>query len=201
MSTTRRKLDNYPTESSLARQLLGLLAAAGYHSTFMHAFEPCSGAGQLAQPLRTVFSEVYTNDIDKRYGSDYTFDATIARNWKNAPKTGWVITNPPFVSALPIVENALSHALVGVAMLLRITFLEPTSVESKRAPHPRSKFWEDNTDQLRFIIPIGSPRPSFTTDGKTDSATTAWYVWDKEWSWKMEGITCPFQFITNWKDT
>jgi hypothetical protein len=195
----RKGLDNYPTHSSLARELAGLLAAAGYIQTFQLAFEPCAGAGQLARPLRVVFSEVFTNDIDKQYGTDFSFDATDSREWRNVPRIDWVITNPPFSEALPIIENALTHAKIGVAMLLRLSFLEPTSTKNKRLLYPRSTFWESATDQLRFLVPIGSPRPSFSTNGKTDSVTTAWYVWDQGWSWKQAGIACPFQFITDWR--
>ncbi len=197
----RKGLENYPTASSLASQLLALLASYGYFHTFRLVFEPCAGSGQLARPMRNVFSEVFTNDIDKRYGSDYTFDAIDSSKWRNVPRTEWVITNPPFSVALPIIKTALVHATVGVAMLLRLTYLEPTSAKSKRSLYPRSKFWEANSDSLRFIMPIGSPRPSFTADGKKDSVTTAWYVWDKGWSWKQEGIACPFQFITDWRNT
>ena len=198
---SRRQFDAYPTHSSLARELAGLLASAGYFRTFKLMFEPCAGAGQLARPLRNVFTEVFTNDLDKRYGTDFTFDATDYRAWRSVPKTEWVITNPPFSEALPIVENALIHARVGVAMLLRLTFLEPTSAKNKRVPYPRSTFLEGAADQLRFLVPIGSPRPSFTGNGKRDSVTTAWYVWDKGWSWKQEGITSPFQFITKWSES
>lgn len=197
----RKALDNYPTHSSLARQLLGLLASAGYFRTFKLAFEPCAGAGQLARPLRNSFTEVFTNDVNRMYGADFHFDATKYRNWRSVPKTEWVITNPPFTNALPIIENSLVHARVGVAMLLRLTYLEPTRKKSPLAPYPRSTFWEDSKDSLRFMIPVGSPRPSFTRDGRKDSVTVAWFVWDKGWSWKQNEIICPFQFITEWKGT
>lgn len=201
----RRKLDDYPTESSLARQLTGVLAAGGYFRTMHECLEPCAGAGRLAGPLTSVFDYVYTNDINKNYDTDWHFDATVYRPdipnvWSICRRTNWVISNPPFSEALPIVSNALAFAKVGVAMLLRLSFLEPTQKSTSRAKYPRKDFWEVEHDRLRFVVPIGSPRPSFT-DGGTDSVTTAWFIWDKGWSWEYEKMAPPFQFITDWRGT
>ena len=102
----------------------------------------------------------------------------------------WTITNPPFNKALPILKNAW-RCSANVAMLLRITYLEPTK---QRAP-----LLSELADHQVALIPFGSPRPSFTEDGRTDAATVAWFVWQKDWSWKARDIPPPFRYLTNWK--
>jgi len=66
------------------------------------------------------------------------------------------------------VARAVREARVGVAMLLRITFREPTRHRFPRGPwlaaHPVSRV-------------LTLPRYSYTQDGRTDSVTTEWCVW------------------------
>lgn len=89
------------------------------------------------------------------------------------------VSNPPFVIAADFVRACLRRARAWaaghdrrpwmVAMLLRVTFLEPT-VQDRRAQlhadHP-CDVW------------IPTTRVSFT-DGGNDSATTAWFIWPPE---------------------
>lgn len=92
-----------------------------------------------------------------------------------------IVSNPPFCIAADFVRTCIAraqrYASTGrppgerwmVAMLLRVTFLEPT-VQDRRAQlhadHP-CDVW------------IPTTRVSFT-DGGNDSATTAWFIWPPE---------------------
>lgn len=89
-------------------------------------------------------------------------------SWTAFPPVDWVVTNPPFAAAMPILQYAVAHARVGVALYLRLSFLEPT-----RACGP----WLEAHPPTRVLV---LPRHSFSGDGKTDSVTGAWMVWRRD---------------------
>lgn len=191
----RRINDNYPSEPAMLARLLSLLAPAKLKRDHI-ILEPCAGAGQLASPLKQAGYNVITNDIDPDYDCDYSMDATSPDFWIGVGHFNWVITNPPYKNLGDLLEMSLDMASCGVAMILRLSALEPACVNVDRG------FTLDyNKDNMRYIMPFSGPRPSFTKDGKTDSVTTAWFVWDKGWSWKSYGMESPFQFAMNWKDS
>lgn len=140
-------------------------------------------------PLRRVWLD------QERYHTDNHFDAATDALWHNVGKFDWVIGNPPFSQLEPILERSLAHSARGVAFILRLTALEPACKRSERG-----ELLDYFADNMRFIMPFSGPRPSFTEDGKTDSVTTAWFVWMHGWSWSnYVGVRSPFQFIMNWK--
>lgn len=157
--------------------------------------EPCAGAGQLADPLKTAGLSVITNDIDTEFLCDYHYDATVPNLWYKE-RFDWVVTNPPYeAEALyEILRNSLESADRGVAMLLRLTANEPVIRRGKRGL--LLKWYADN---LRYLMTFSAPRPSFTGNSKTDNVTTAWFVWDKHFSWDRLGMRSPFQYIVNWR--
>lgn len=165
----RRKNDFYPTPARLTEILLEHLAIEGA------VFEPCVGEGDIANVLRARGLVVWTNDIDPARPADSHEDAADYRLWSRLRsaqrRPAWVISNPPFSQAMPILARSWGAAEAGVAMLLRLTFLEPAG---NRAD------WLDKTRrQLTHLVIFGQPRPSFTGNGKTDSVTAAWMVWQK----------------------
>ena len=166
----RRPNDFYPTPAALTAILLALVPElAG------SAVEPCAGDGAMADALERSgrLTGVKTNDILAGFDCTTTSDArdTGAAVWQGT--ADWVITNPPFTWASEILANAWAYAGTGVAMLLRLTFLEPTVA--------RAELLQQLTPFLSDIIVFGQPRPSFTDDRRTDSVTTAWLVWQKGW--------------------
>jgi hypothetical protein len=74
-----------------------------------------------------------------------------------------VITNPPFYLAEEFVRKALQHA-DHVAMLLRLAFLESRRREQFHQEHPSDVY-------------VLSRRPSFMSNGATDSCAYGWFVW------------------------
>lgn len=77
------------------------------------------------------------------------------------------ITNPPFSLAESFARSLIDRAAskgATVAMLLRLAFLESAARIPFHAAHPAD------------IYPFAT-RPSFSPDGKTDSAAYAWFVW------------------------
>jgi len=159
----RNEFDYYPTPGFMTRSLLHFHPAiAG-----SQVLEPCSGGDAITTVLRAAGCVVATNDIDRRHPAMTHWNAELAEYWGMwAPEVDWVITNPPFNVALPILQHAVAHAKIGVAFLLRKTFLEPTD---DRGPwlqvHPPTRA-------------IGQPRYSFRGSG-SDSVSCDWYVWER----------------------
>ena len=180
----RRAHDFYPTPAALTAVLLDLVSEIDGT-----AVEPCAGDGAMATALRRSgrLTGIKTNDILAGHGCTTTSDARnpAAAVWQ-AP-ADWVITNPPFTWAGGILANAWAHAGRGVAMLLRLTFLEPTVA--------RAQLLQQLAPYLSDVIVFGQPRPSFTDDRRTDSVTTAWLVWQKGWN---KGARV--RFATDWAD-
>lgn len=182
---SRRTLDNYPTPARLTEALLRYVPIAGY------VLEPCAGTGQMVAVIRQSHRSdgVVANDIDPAHGYGWQCDATdpTAAIWRKdwALRPDWVVTNPPFNQAMPILANAFGAARIGVAFLLRLSFLEPTN--------SRAAWLQAHQAELSHLLVFGSPRPSFTDDGRTDSATVAWTVWQRGWRGSTQ-----VRFVTEW---
>ena len=156
----RRKLDFYPTPEWATKLLLESVSISG------HILEPCVGQGHMADVLEQAGHTVTTNDIDESTEADFHVDARTPELW-NKVAPDWTITNPPYSDAMAVLRQAESGSRKGVALLLRLSFLEPTI---KRRDFLLLK------PPTRLIV---LPRISFTGDGKTDSVTVAWMIWER----------------------
>src|SRR5688572_7789216 len=120
---TRRANDWYPTTAWATEDLLRHVDIRGA------ILEPCVGDRSIANVLsERLGGTVYTNDIDRRWSAHEHADATDPKWWAEvlqAQAIDWVVTNPPFNVAAEILPLAFKRARVGVAMLLRLTYLEP----------------------------------------------------------------------------
>ena len=159
----RRKDDFYQTPAFATMELLDRISVHG-----SRVLEPCVGDGAIANVLRPQARDVVTADISHRRRADYHADARLPQLYdevgRDHGRIGWIITNPPFSCAFDILREALQHAELGVALLLRLSFLEPTLDRGEwLAAHPPQ----------RMIV---TSRISFTGKG-TDSVTTAWMIW------------------------
>lgn len=165
----RRSMDAYFTAPWQTRALLHHQPISGL------VLECCSGDQSIAKELRAAGLTVITNDVDRKRKADFHYDAgacdlyaAFYHRYKQGPD--WVITNPPYKMPLctTIVENALNHVLRGVAMMVRISFREPTA-----HINPRGPFLEANPISRALTL----PRYSFTGNNKSDTATTEWLIW------------------------
>lgn len=160
----RRKLDAYFTPASAVESLLKVVTIWG------SVLEPCSGQGAISEALISDNRWLKTNDIDPAMPSMLHADATTPEFWQGWAENQWVVSNPPFKAATQIVKLAHAHASIGVAMLLRLSFLEPCE--------DRAEFLSEHPPNVLIVL----PRISFTGDGKTDSVTCAWMVWNKHYA-------------------
>ena len=129
--------------------------------------DPCAGTGAIARVLESAGHPVVTADLNPEHGPQEVSDASTAALYTQVGPVDWVVTNPPYRMPVcfEIVAQAVAHARVGVAMLLRLSFREPTRVRGPwLAAHPVSRL-------------LTLPRTSYTQNGKSDSVTTEWCVW------------------------
>src|SRR5574341_517790 len=177
--TGRRVLDYYPTPRWMVDHLLDRLYPpvpanrAGGPPAYLlpghRVLEPCVGAGNITNALRDRIPrvDVRTNDLDPKWPADWHFDATKPQGIWLRDRYDWIITNPPFSAATEIVPKAVEVARVGVAMLLRITWLEPCE--------DRAQWLAKNPPKWQLVM----ERTSFRANGSTDSATSCWFVWSE----------------------
>lgn len=136
----------------------------------LRILEPSAGRGAIVTALLDAGAErsrVVAVEKDKdrallgpvpTMAGDFLLAAT-------AVKYDLVVMNPPFSAAQEHVTHAISMLAPGgqVAALLRLAFC----TSAKRAPFRKAHPFD--------LYPLAS-RPSFTPDGKTDSADYAWFV-------------------------
>lgn len=157
----RKPKDAYMSAGGFMRPLLPLLGQRA------HIIECCAGDGDLVGPLRAAGHRVFTVDVDPARAVDAHADMATAEGWARMPPAEWVVSNLPFKEAIEILPRAVAHASIGVAVILRLTFLEPTTDRAKwLAEHPLTK---------QIVL----PRYSFTGDGSTDSVTCAIMIWER----------------------
>jgi hypothetical protein len=180
--------DFYPTPAAITEGLVNSVSITG------SIFEPCAGHNAITDVLNqhpgihAVGSDLLWIVPDKHT----TNDATDPQFWQEWGKFAWVVTNPPFSEAEKILPLAYEHAAIGVAFLLRLSWLEPCN--------GRAQWMINHADQLEKIITV-SPRVRFRTDTNgSDSVTCAWFVWREAWSWKSLGLDCPFEFLRDWRN-
>lgn len=172
----RRDSDFYATPAWMTRALLDRLPALNTY----RVLEPCVGNGAILRELPED-ADVVTNDIVPRDPilPDFLLDARQSASWLAFRKTGLlevVITNPPFDVAFDIATRAFTAATRGLALLLRLSWLEPTEERSQ---------WLQEHPPTRLIV---LPRHDFRGNGSTDSVTSAWMLWAKDATFCKPGI-------------
>jgi len=186
----RRQHDAYYTEQGLVLELLKYLDLSRYKTIL----EPCVGDSHIKNVVEQKYPHLQytTNDIDPTKEADYHWDASNVNTSLYGETRGdlwwskWYdccITNFPYNQQDQILPLVWQH--VGLlAFLCRLTWLEPT--------HSRAKFLQENAHHCRLQV-IFNPRPRFDPKG-TDSATSMWLVYDKNYSGLTQQI-----YATDWR--
>lgn len=162
------ELDYFPTPPWAARaggELIQRLDPGPWS-----CWEPACGEGHMAHGLLDYFEGgVFASDIfDYGYGSVRDFLADDG----GAPSVDWIVSNPPFIKGEAFVRRAWPLARRGVAMLLRLVFLEGAA--------RYRLFYEDCL--LSAVAPFAErvPMVKGRWDPNASSATAyAWFIWIK----------------------
>lgn len=136
--------------------------------------EPCAGDGWISRVLEEKGHNTTTADVDPDAPVDMPGRDFFGTMYDVFQSPRCIITNPPWSDAALFVRRAL-ELTPNVAMLLRLTFFEPCSDETK----PKS-YRPDLVKSHRSHLVL--PRVSFYR-GKsgTDSVCPAWFIWGFDW--------------------
>ena len=159
----RRGRDAYMTPDWLAEAIMPALRQrvnTSPHAVPLQVLEPACGEGAIVRAVKQGLAPCVVTALDLARGNDFL---------ATRPQADWdlIITNPPYSQAEEFVRHAMKFqrtCFSMVAMLLRLGFL---------ASQKRAAWLRKNTPSV-YVTPR---RPSFTEDGKNDSADYAWMIW------------------------
>lgn len=132
--------------------------------------DPCCGDGAILEAVRP-FGHAYGIEIDEGRAEAARAKCHVVKvaDALALPRGAWdqpdaIVTNPPFALALPFLERALAEVAEGgtVAFLLRLAWMAGQKRAAFHRAHPSDVY-------------VLSRRPSFTANGKSDSAEYAWF--------------------------
>ncbi len=133
--------------------------------------EPTCGRGHMASTLEEYFGEVVASDVHDYGYSKMNFCTDFRKlRW---PGADWIVMNPPFRLAEEFVHHALFHAMEGVAVFERLSFLEGQG----RYNHIFREIPPTTVAVFSQRVALVSGR----IDKKAQSATSyAWFVWGEQ---------------------
>jgi hypothetical protein len=170
----RRESDYYPTPDDVAEKTLCCVAHIGSADRIL---EPSAGSGAFVRACRKFLPNAAITAVEpssKHWPVLADLGATVGQHSLELHAYSYgherfdlIVGNPPYSLAEQHVRLCLSllSPKGSLAFLLRLSFLE----SAKRA----ALFRETPLAE----VSVFSKRPSFTNDGKTDSAAYAVFVW------------------------
>jgi hypothetical protein len=165
-----RQLDYFPTPPWAARAGAELIRHLDPVTETL--WEPACGEGHMAAPLGEYFN-VFASDIHPfGYGQAIDFLTCDDIGDPRDPDTDWIVTNPPFRTASDFLRLGLQRARRGVALLLRLQFLEGGA--RHRLLHGAEPLTACAVFAERVPMTLGRWNP------EAASATAyAWFLWRK----------------------
>lgn len=170
-------LDYFPTPPWATRAFMAEIRQVpeglGWISDNDRVWEPACGEGHMAAVLAET-NPVFASDIfPYGYGTKGDF-LGFADDRLRGIGADWVITNPPFNVALRFIERAMLLAKTGVAVLVRLSFLEGGERSG------RYEFFKANPPTGIFIHAGRVPMHKGRWEPNGSSATAyCWLVWRK----------------------
>lgn len=159
------QLDFFPTPPWATRALIRHVIRPGGD-----VLDPCAGAGHMAETLREQFDKVYSCDIaDYGYKLDRNGDF-LDPEFK--PRVDWVIANPPFKLAESFILKSLQCARIGVAMMVRTSFVEGSG--------RYKRLYSINPPSIiaHFVERVPMVKGRYDPDATT-MTSYCWFVWQR----------------------
>lgn len=142
----------------------------------LSCWDPCAGEGHMAEVLREYFGSVYASDVFD-YGKGYPVGSFVAGKLGLVDDLAlcpsppdWIVMNPPFSEAVAFTERALSIARDGVAVFVRLAWLE-TLDRYERLFGPRPP-WRIAQFSERCALVKGRWDPEAST-----ATSYVWVIW------------------------
>ena len=161
-----RTLDFFPTPPFAARRGCELIKMVDPTARVVR--EPAAGMGHMAEPMREYF-EVLASDVHAHRPEYEVRDWLDDAAWDGEPDCDWIQTNPPFSIASQFVTKGLRRARRGVALLVRLAFLEGAeryAILGQGAEYP-----------LTLLSPFSERVPMTLGRWQTDAASATAYCW------------------------
>lgn len=165
--------DLFPTPPWATRALVEWIGSQDVRVWEQSVWEPAAGLRHMSRVLAEFFREVHNSDA-----IDYGFSKFDVRDFLDEYPEGldvaadWIITNPPFKLAEEFCHTAIRRANIGVAMLVRTTFLEGVG------RHKNLFSITPPTYVLQFTERVPMHRGRLEERGSTATAY-CWLVWIK----------------------
>lgn len=163
-------LDFFPTPPWATRALMRhVMPAVGFNPLDLRSVaEPACGEGHMAGVIVEFSDYVIPSDVFA-YGYGRVEDF-LSDSYPHRPE--WLITNPPFKTAIEFTLKALEIATIGVAMLVRTQWIEGVDryerLFSVRPP----------TLYAPFVERVPMVKGRWDPDAST-ATSYAWFVWAK----------------------
>lgn len=135
--------------------------------------EPACGAMHIARPAEDYFEHVMPSDVHAHSHNTPIRDWLDDAAWPAEPDCDIVFTNPPFAIADQFVLKGLQRARLGVALLLRIAFLEGGERHAILAGG-QATLTQVVTFSERVPMTLGMWDPEASS-----AAAYAWFFWSK----------------------
>ena len=172
------ELDDFPTPPWATRAFLEILFRL-YANEGQTVWECSSNRGYMVRPMREFFSQSNVMASDKIHYLEFPqaqiFDFLgVPINPFGRP-VDWVITNPPFIHAPSFIERGLLLAGVGVAMLVRTSFLEGIRrYNTLFKDNPPNAIWQ-------YVERVPMVEGRYDPDATT-ATSYCWVIWKKTMS-------------------
>ncbi len=164
-------LDDFPTPPWAGRALCQFLRGQLLqYLQLVDVREPAANRGHLVRVLAEHFREVIASDVHD-YGAGFPLHDYLMPV-QDEVRVAWTITNPPYRLAEGFIARALACSGVGVAMLVRTSFLEGagrfTRLYDVTPP----------THVLQFSERVVMHKGTLSEHGST-ATSYAWVIWFK----------------------
>jgi len=163
--------EDFPTPPWATRAFLNHVLPAALHDKT--CWEPAANRGFMVRPLQERFGNVIGSDLhDYGVGFPMVDFLTGPTPADHGQRVDWIITNPPFNLAEEFVQRALCVVNVGVAFILRSSWMEGKGRHERLFnPRPPSVIAQ-HTERVPMV------------QGRLDrKAVTqmpyAWFVWEQ----------------------
>jgi len=171
-------LDYFPTPPWATRALLEHVIPDARGT----CWEPACGGGHMVNVLTERFATVYASDVHD-YGGRQWVGSFVGHgpdviHERFRDPLDWIITNPPFNLAVEFAERALGAETTGVALLVRMSWLE--GGERYRRLFERTP--------PAIVAPFVERVPMVAGRWDPDASTATAYAW---FVWKRHAASSP----------